>query len=218
MITGDLPQLPTTVAPLFSTDGDLHAALAMAEVHHRIANTLSFLAASLRLDSATFKDPGLRALLRRHEHRIVQFGKLHRHLSTSCGNESISTEAYFKALGESLIGAILAPNGVQCEIFICDGLLSTKKCESAGLIITELVTNAAKPAFCNMGAAMVRIEIIKEGKFWRCSVTDNGHGVRTGSSGTGSKILRTIAQSLNGLLQVRFNSSGTAVSVTFPAD
>ena len=206
---------PDAIAP-FILDNERENGLALREVRHRLANTLTCLAAALRCDCEALKDPDLRMLLRRHERRIVDFGKLHRILAMKATGKIISTEAYFGILCAALGNAILAPVGMHCVVFIVDGLLSDRKCQWTGLILAQLVTNSARHAFHDSEQGTVRIEIACDSKFWRCTVADNGEDIRGWTAGSGSQILDALTRVLEGTLDVRTGPNGTIVTVNFP--
>src|SRR5580692_6708603 len=50
----------------------------MREFQHRVANTLTVLCASMRLELATFNTPGLEEALRRIEKHVIAVADLHR--------------------------------------------------------------------------------------------------------------------------------------------
>jgi hypothetical protein len=63
---------------------------------------------------------------------------------------------------------VLGPLGLRCETFIVNSFLSVEKCELLGLIVAELVMNAAKHAFPGETRGRVRIEIGVCQAYWRC--------------------------------------------------
>jgi two-component sensor histidine kinase len=121
--------------------------LLLREMHHRFANTLTVLTSVLRRELALSASPELRDSLARCEARIVAFGNLHRCLVVGAANDWISVQYYIEHLCEALSEALLKPLGVRCEVFADAGEFPGERCERLGLVITELVTNAAKHAF-----------------------------------------------------------------------
>ena len=65
-------------------------------------------------------------------------------LRSRSGVEKGKNGEVIKEIGAS---AGLEPRGIRCQATIGDGFLESKRCERLGLIIVELVTNAAKHAF-----------------------------------------------------------------------
>jgi two-component sensor histidine kinase len=196
---------------------DVASTLILREFQHRMANTLAVLSASLRIEFAPFKDPGLREALKRHEKRIVAAADLHRFFAHRSNDDTISAEYYFQSLCGVLSRSILAPLGLQCEAFIDKAHMPAAKCELLGLAITELVLNAAKHAFPGNGFGRVRTEVLARKNHWCCTVSDNGTGLCNEFNGSGSHIIAGLVEALGGQLAVRTGPGGTAVSIIFPS-
>lgn len=164
-------------------------------------------------------DPALKAGLRRHEIRILHLAELHHFLSRGAGRDEIEAADYFQPLCGVLSRSILEPLGLRCEAFVGEGVLDGSACEWLGLIISELVMNAAKHAFPGRTEGCVRIEIsAPDGMAWCCTVADNGCGIgKTAAGGTGSQIVDTLVQMLDGQMAVDTGSSGTTIVLRFPA-
>ena len=188
--------------------------LLLREMHHRHANTLMVLSSLLRHEFGLTTSPDLRASLERCEARIVAFGNLHRSLIVGAQDDWVFVENYVEHLCEVLSEAILEPLGIRCEVFADAGELAGVWCERLGLVITELVTNAAKHAFQGRNNGVVRVELINRSNSWVCIVSDNGVGTGMASLGAGSKILKQLVRALGGDLAVKSGHSGTSVIVT----
>jgi len=119
---------------------------------------------------------------------------------------------------------MLVPAGLHCEVFLSDEDMLARKCSKLGLIICELVTNAAKHAFLFDGKGLVRIDVALEDGLCRCVVSDNGSGFDAGqgrssssSNGSGGKIVDVLIRELRGLYQARPGPGGSDITVVFPA-
>jgi two-component sensor histidine kinase len=191
--------------------------LVLRESHHRMKNTLTLLGASVRRD---FSRPGTRDMsgaVDRFEQRIVAFGRLYQLLSDSDSLTAVSVEAFFENLCEALSEAVLEPAGIRCEAAIESGALPASQCHRLALMLTELVTNAAKHAFPNKNDALIRIEIANRDDAWLCTVADNGIGATGPLQGTGSRILEGLARSIDARLQGEAGQGGTRVTIVMPA-
>jgi two-component sensor histidine kinase len=188
--------------------------LLLREMHHRHANTLMVLSSLLRREFGLTSSPDVRASLERFEARIVAFGNLHRSLIVGAEYDWVSVGSYVEHLCQVLSEAILKPLGVRCEVFADAGVSTGDWCERLGLVIAELVTNAAKHAFQGRNNGLVRVELINGNESWICVVSDNGLGTGMASFGGGSKILRQLVRTLGGDLAVKSAPDGTSVVVT----
>ncbi|UFW84829.1 sensor histidine kinase [Bradyrhizobium barranii] len=190
--------------------------LVLRESHHRMKNTLTLLGASVRRD---FSRPGTRDMsgaVDRFEQRIVAFGRLYQLLSDSDSLTAVSVEAFFENLCEALSEAVLEPAGIRCEAAIESGALPASQCHRLALMLTELVTNAAKHAFPNRNDALIRIEMANRDGAWLCTVADNGIGATGPLQGTGTRILEGLARSIDARLQGEANQGGTRVTIVMP--
>jgi two-component sensor histidine kinase len=183
----------------------------LTEAHHRMKNTLALLAASLRRDFTPAASADLRNAIDRFEGRILAFGELYRLLEVGRGQGETSVGDYFGCLCRALTIAVLEPLGLRCETTIEDGSMATKQCEPLGLIIVELVTNAAKHAFPSGNDGLVSIDLLyREGRC--CTVSDNGIGVAGPLRGSGARIL----EDLRARTITAFGCRGTTVTVVLP--
>ena len=191
--------------------------LVLRESHHRMKNTLTLLGASVRRDFTRAGTGDVSVAVDRFERRIVAFGRLYQLLSDRDNLSDVSVEAFFKSLCEALSEAVLEPAGIRCEAAIESGTLPTSQCHRLALMLTELVTNAAKHAFPNKNGALIRVEMARRGGAWLCTVADNGIGATGPLQGTGSSILEGLARSIHARLQGEAGQGGTRVSIVMPA-
>jgi two-component sensor histidine kinase len=205
---GDLPAPPTARLVLCQSD----EFLLLREMNHRFANTLTMLVSMLRAESA--RTPALRASLSRCEARMVAFGNLHRSLVVGAANRRIPVHSYIERLCGALSDALLRPLGIRCEVFSDHGEFPCERCEQLGLVITELVTNAAKHGFRERNKGLVRVELLNKTNCWVCIVSDNGVGVSMPSVGVGTEILEQLIRALGGNLVRRSGRYGTSVTVS----
>lgn len=191
--------------------------LVLRESHHRMKNTLTLLGASVRRD---FTRPGIKDMsvaVDRFERRIVAFGRLYQLLSDNDDLTMISVETFFEGLCGALSEAVLEPAGVRCEASIESGMLPAWQCHHRlALMLTELITNAAKHAFPNKYCALIRIEVANREGSWFCTVADNGVGVTGPLRGAGSRILEGLARSIDARMHGEAGHGGTRVTIAMP--
>ncbi|MGY4622472.1 sensor histidine kinase [Bradyrhizobium sp. USDA 4486] len=191
--------------------------LVLRESHHRMKNTLTLLGASVRRDFTRAGPRDVSVAVDRFERRIVAFGRLYQLLSDSGDSSPVSIEAFLENLCGALSEAVLAPAGIRCEAALASGTLSASQCHRLALMLTELVTNAAKHAFPNKNGALIRIDMARRNGAWLCTVTDNGIGATSPLQGTGSRILQELARSIQARLQGESGQGGTRVTIVMPA-
>jgi two-component sensor histidine kinase len=187
----------------------------LREMHHRMANTLTLLSAQLWNEFGSSKAPQVRRSLNRFEARIAAFGQLHHLLAVGARDRRVAVRSYVEELCRALSEAVLTPLGIRCEVSVDDGILASGTGERLGLVITELVTNAAKHAFSGLDGGTVRVELTSKSDRWLCTVSDNGTGIVMPLSGSGAKILDDIAHMIGGTLVLQSGVNGTSVSIAF---
>jgi len=121
--------------------------LIFREIHHRMKNTFTILIALLHFDFRSLVTPDARQAICQFEQRILAFGSLYRTLSSGCEDGNVPVARYMEELCRALALAVLEPIGVRCDVTVDDGFLEARRCERLGLMIAELVMNAAKHAF-----------------------------------------------------------------------
>jgi two-component sensor histidine kinase len=191
--------------------------LVLRESHHRMKNTLTLLGASVRFDFARGGSKNVSAAVDRLERRIVAFGRLYQLLSNAEDISRFPVETFFENLCAALSEAILEPAGIRCEVAVESGVLPGGQCHRLALMLTELVTNAAKHAFPNKRGAMIRIDVAHRDGCWFCTVADNGVGATGPLQGTGSRILEGLARSIGARMCGEAGQGGTRVTIAMPA-
>jgi two-component sensor histidine kinase len=189
--------------------------LFLRETHHRMKNMLTLLGAWLRADFISTASVDLPKAIDVFERRILAFGWLYDLLSKHSDRRYTSVGGYISSLSLALAAAILEPRGIRCEATIGDGFLESNRCERLGLIIVELVTNAAKHAFPKQKPGLIRIEALYGDGFWHCTVKDSGVGAR-GARGVGGRIVEDLARSIGGHAVMDSDSDGTTITVVVP--
>jgi two-component sensor histidine kinase len=187
------------------------------ETHHRLMNTFSILCAILERELNTC-DPRNRVALDRSVRIISAHGALHRFLALETPRSPVALGEYTTKLSRCLSEAVLEPMDVTCEAIADEGFMPAVQAEYLGLVLCELVINAAKHGFPHKRSGMVRIEVARQDHGWCCTVTDDGSGFPDAlpTAGLGTQILEALVRRLNGRMIVQSTAEGTAVTLRFP--
>jgi two-component sensor histidine kinase len=190
--------------------------LAREEAHHRFFNTLTTLSLLLRRDFAEFQDPLVRDAVATFEAQILAFAGVQRTLQFSAVAEVLDVPAHFGRLCAQLAAVQLAPRGFECEFFADEGTMDAGVGEKLGLIVVELITNAAKHAFRGRTWGRVSIALRRSEGGWTCTVRDNGVGLGARSSGTGLRLVEALATDIDARVISDSCTDGTQVIVLAP--
>jgi two-component sensor histidine kinase len=186
----------------------------LREAHHRMKNTLALLGASARREFGRGASADLLAAVDSFEQRVVAFGRLYRVLESDGDDQHIAVPEFFEALCKALSDSMLGPAGICCELAIEEGKLPSDQCHRLALVITELVTNAAKHAFPTGSGGIISVKMFSREGRWYCSVADNGLGANGGAPGAGIKILEALCRSINADIRIEANEAGTTVKIS----
>jgi two-component sensor histidine kinase len=176
------------------------AEVLLAEVNHRVANSLTLVTSLIHLQMGTVEDPAAREALREIQGRIHAIAQLHKHLFTSSDVSHIPVDEYLTAvLAQTETAMIATGSGVRLNCSLERVELPADDCINLGIIITEWVTNAFKYAYGGRpGEVRVRLER-KEAEL-EVTVEDDGVGRSdrqpVQGTGLGTRIVKIIAKSM----------------------
>jgi two-component sensor histidine kinase len=189
----------------------------LAEMEHRIRNSLQIISSILMLKARAVTSEEARQQLQDAHRRVLSVAAVQQHLHSSGRSELIEVAPYLSklcgSLGESMIGE---SRPAMLKVLADDGSLLSGQAVSLGLIVTELVINALKHAFPEAQSSdtvVVRYEV--NGANWRLSVLDNGGGSTgsTGKGGLGTSIVKALARQLDAQIETSSGPDGMSVSI-----
>ena len=122
---------------------------------------------------------------------------------------------YLRALCASIEQQV---ENVAIEIEADEVALSIERAVPLGLIVNEAATNSVKHAFAGKaGRIFVRLQAGVGFGEGRLVVTDDGSGFeKRESSGSGLKLIESLARQIGGQVLIESSRNGTSTSVTFP--
>lgn len=198
------------------------AELLLTEVNHRVANSLALVAALVRMQAGTIKDPGAKDALAETEARISAIAGLHRKLYTSDDVRSVALDEYLAGLVAELDNSMRAAGHRTRTALHLESLhVPPDKAVSVGMIVTELLTNAYKYAYPDGREGEVRVIVRrKTHSEAELLVEDDGIGWsgegRPQGTGLGTRIVRSMAVNLGTEIVYLKDRPGTRVSLKLP--
>ena len=190
------------------------ANLLAREIDHRVMNSLQFVSSMLRLQASRTAGSTTPEILDAAANRVAAVARVHRHFHVDEGGEKTDAMLYLRRLCKDLSEIL----GVTIDVNGDSGELPTKAIQPLGLIVNELVTNAAKH-----GAGKVTV-LYTAGDRCKLMVCDEGEGLprdfnlASNERGLGMKIVDVLAKQLGGEFTAGVNPSGVGACliVTFP--
>lgn len=193
----------------------------LAEVNHRVANSLAMVASLVKLQSRAVTEGSAKNALAETEARINAIASVHKKLYTSGNVQTVELHDYMSSILDNLAGA-MQEEGLHAKlVYDFEPLtLRTDASINLGVIATEWVTNAYKYAYPEKGGEIrVQLRRLSNGR-GELLVEDSGVG-RAGQrmpkgTGLGTRIVRAMAESIDGDVEYLDRAPGLAAQVTFP--
>lgn len=199
--------------------GKERAEALLAEVNHRVANSLALVASLLRLQIANSKSDDVKTELAETQARINAIAGMHRSLYTSEDVSRVEMDRYLGRLTSEIANSLQGADNLVCLTLESDPIsLSADQAVSVGMVVTELVTNAFKYAYPEGSSGEIRVKLKREEDMRALlSVQDDGVGVSSDAApkgtGLGSRIVKAMALSLGPGLSYRDTGHGTCAEV-----
>ncbi|MEZ2127188.1 MULTISPECIES: sensor histidine kinase [unclassified Sinorhizobium] len=197
------------------------AELLLAEVNHRIANSLGLAAALVRMQSSLMTDQVAIDALQETQMRINAIASVHRRLYTNRQVGTVQIDEYLSNLLAELETSMRDDKRPhRLTVTSAPVNLATDRVITLGLIVSELVTNAFKYAYPEGTAGEIRVVVERnDGDILRVVVEDDGigfdHSIPAKGTGLGSKILAAMAASLKAEISYDPQHRGTRASLVF---
>jgi two-component sensor histidine kinase len=191
------------------------AQLMAREIDHRVMNSLQFISSLLNMQSRLSKLPDGGDQLQMAASRVAAVARVHRNFYAGDAAD-VSCIEFLGRLCADLSGIL----GTQLDVHGDEGSVPTTSIQPIGLIVNELVSNAAKH-----GSGTIEVVYTtKDGKN-ELSVCDQGDGLpadfepERSVKGLGMKVVAALASQLGGRMTVGVNPAGrgTCFRVSFPS-
>jgi two-component sensor histidine kinase len=188
------------------------------EINHRVKNSLQLVASVLSLQAKA--DPNIGQRLQEASGRIMAIGRAHERLYRSPEVEKIEIAEYLSDICHDL--SKITPN---CRISF-DALeplfLDTDRAVGLALMVSELVTNAAKHAYPNGTCGEIWVCLAcTEGKVVRVSVRDEGVGLPADFDtntrvGLGMRLIEALSKQSEATFRVERQAHGADFVLEIP--
>jgi len=198
------------------------AEVLLAEVNHRVANSLTLVASLVRLQANALPDQAAKDALDEMQARILAVSLVHKRLYTSGDVRFVELDEYLASLLEHLETSMRAEGhgGASISQELEPVKLKTDASVNLGVIVTEWVTNAFKYAYPDRpGDIRVRLKRLDDGRA-ELVVEDDGIGRKEGvparGTGLGTRIVKGIAAAMRAEVEYLRRDPGTAARLVFP--
>ena len=198
-----------------------HQKILVNEINHRVKNSLQLVTSMFNLQATASGDPALIQSLNEAIGRVTAVARVHERLYRSPNVHSVDLAAYLADVCADL--AALAPQATVQFTSTDPIIMSTDRCVRVALLLTELVTNAAKHARRGTNCT-VSVSLKRVGDDAIClSVRDDGDGLPKDfeikkSKGLGMKLVTALVSQTGGTITAANNQIGAEFIAVIPIE
>jgi two-component sensor histidine kinase len=197
----------------------------LREVHHRVKNNLAVICSLFYLQSTHTKDEGTVQIFRDMENRVHSMALVHETLYGSENLSRINFAEYAQSLAKDIFSSHGSPGvSVRLKHELDPVIMDADLAVPCGLILNELISNALKHGFPNSTGGEVKVTL-RSGSDGGCdlSVEDSGVGIPADleiqtSKSLGLRLVRSLAQQIQGTFELVRIDPGTAAHLHFTVD
>jgi two-component sensor histidine kinase len=197
------------------------AEVLLAEVNHRVGNSLSLVASLVTLQTNVVTEQAAKDALAATQARIYAISSVNKQLYASGDVRSVPMDEYLSGLLDQLATSTQNQAGGATLRYDFEPLkLPTDTTINLGVVVTELVINAFKYAYPSQpGEVRVRLKQIPNRR-GELVVEDDGVGRGDEGSakgtGLGTKIVNAMARTMGAEIEYLKRQPGTAARLVFP--
>lgn len=186
------------------------------ELNHRVKNNLTIVSGVLTMQAKASANPEVREQLLKAVDRIQSIADLHASLYRSGGRDEVEVQRYLTELCERLSRTLLEDRDVRLDLKAEALALPIDEAVQLGVIVNELVTNAAKHAYGEDEAGVIWIRLGRADGALKLCVSDVGRGLSpAAASGLGMRLVRSLVERAGGELEID-GAHGVSVEVRLP--
>ena len=187
------------------------------ELNHGISNEFTSAISVISRVAARSSNVEVKATLTRVTELLYRYAEVHQALQMPKHDVRTNSAAYLRNLCLSISRSKLDHMKITLVLATLPLWLQSNQCWLLGMLLHELITNAARHAFSGEGGT-IRIELLRIGSFVECRVLDNGSAPANSWPGRGLKIVNELTKALNGRFDQKFGAHGSASIVVFPSN
>ncbi|MGA2895413.1 MAG: sensor histidine kinase [Xanthobacteraceae bacterium] len=190
--------------------------LLLSELTHRVNNEFASAINVVSVAAARAHNGEVKVALDAVTDCFQRHALVHHALQMPEYRTQVDAAAYLRRLCLSISRATLDCKNIKLVLVDHPISMQSDRCWQLGMIVYELITNAARHAFDGRDGE-IRVELFPSGSFVECRVSDNGSGPADFRPGRGLKIVEALVDGLDGRFEQRFGAQGSTTVVFFPA-
>ncbi|WP_158555139.1 sensor histidine kinase [Fulvimarina endophytica] len=193
--------------------------LLLAEVNHRVKNSLQLVVSALSLQARRLRDPGSKEAFEQAISRVRAITSVHERLYRTENPLVVDMADYLEGLCADLAANTEQREDLRVEVEPLH--LKTERAIPIALIVNELVTNSLKYAYPDGRHGPILLSLRRiDGDMIELAVADEGVGTtsQTRPDGLGTRLVKTMAAQIEGYVEAQSETGGYRTAVVFPKD
>jgi two-component sensor histidine kinase len=199
-----------------------HQQVLLKEINHRVKNSLQLVVSMLNLRATAQDDPSVTQILAEASSRVSAIARAHERLYKSSDVSKIELSSYL-----SEVCLDLSEVASSCDVAFEASepvFMTTDRAIRLALLVTELVTNAAKHAYPNGARGNVWVRLSrKDAGAAMISVRDGGAGLPEDfdmrkSTGLGMRLVAAMAEAMSAKLRTQSLHPGAEFAIEIPLE
>jgi two-component sensor histidine kinase len=199
-----VPHLPFAEEPLL-----------LDELNHRINNEFASLIGFVSVAASASANDEVKRALRGVAQLVQHYADVHHILQLPDRAAFVDAADYLGELCRAISRSKLGHTNIQLMLSAAPLSLESDRCWRLGMIVSELITNAAQHAFAGR-SGQIRVELFRAGRLVKCTVRDDGSAPAHVQAGRGLRIVEALAKAIDGRVDRTFGPGGSAASLIFP--
>lgn len=188
----------------------------LRELNHRINNEFATAISVVSLAARRSNNDEVKAALSGVVELLHQYADVHSALQMPECDTLVDAAAYLRRLCRSITRSLLEDRKISLVLAAQPLRLPADHCWRLGMIVFELINNAARHAFSD-GEGEIRVELLWVEPFVECRIMDNGSASGEVRPGHGLRIIDALSKDLCGEFEQTFGSRGSIATLVFPA-
>lgn len=190
------------------------------EINHRVKNNLTMVSAVLRLQ-ARDAHPVVQEQLLKAVGRVQSIADVYRNLYGDGRSETVEFGRYIEELCAGLAASLLDDSErVALRVEAETATIPVDTAVPLGMVVNELVTNAAKYAYPPPQQGTISVRFKKDGATCKLEIGDSGTGLPSDPAavtpGLGTRLVQSLVQQAGGQLSVNHHP-GVTYTIQFPS-
>jgi two-component sensor histidine kinase len=190
--------------------------LYLEEITHRALNDYTAMLAMVRRAAEMAPDPTSGQILTEVGTRLRSAAMRYQALRPPLDGEFRDLNQELASLCTWISNSVLSSRGITLSLLSDTVTISAFRCWQISLVISELITNAARHAFRRHETGAVIVTVIARDDILKCAIVDDGSAEGLAFPGRGTAIVDALIGDLGGTISREYSSTGSTIAFFVP--